>query len=475
MNLRLPLCTVLQSPVTPRHCVPHRTLHLSCSSPFVRYLCSNDTRLPQHPLLAVHPQPAEAYESYVGEDDWLPKEGGEEVDEACGVASLLCFDNEVQWVIDAIRDLDGDASGVVLCGSRVVADDCGWAVSSRTPALRTPREVFIVMRNSSKFMRDVYFQLREVGDADAGGKGDVMVTLAKALCECTANEFRVFIPYRLRVSAGAPKLSMWEGLAFAGVSQRATDVCFPSLMAWDSDTHATNYDVLMEHVQRAQLLERSLEVDEPLRSALLTYVTTGADKSVRCESESNRSCNDVVILAVDVLFESASLPIHIVSAKVRCFRHDGMRDPSCAAPFVLCEGDECDDSAANDDTSVVHSEESDMDGALEDDVGFFRLFSDIHNWNRHVELCCVGDGAAASARGDGDGKGTRKSRGRRFFVIASERGDLKQTRESLAKRGLPLEFLRPELLSGHRDFASHEWKEKLLKCITGAQVLEKLA
>ncbi|RNF20651.1 uncharacterized protein Tco025E_03668 [Trypanosoma conorhini] len=454
MDLRVPLSCVLGAPLAQRHAVPHRTLRLDAAHPFVQYLASDDTRLPRHPTLAVEARPPEEYETYVGEDVWRTQAGADSDD----THPAPRFDDVVRWVADALRVVagDGDGDGVVLCGRSVVADDCGWAVFSRTPTLLSPRDVFIAMRNSPKFLRDVHHQLR---GAAAAGSAKVEVTLAKALGGNQASEFRAFLPYRLHTSAGELRAEAWANHLYAGISQRATDVCFPALMAWDEATHEENYLTVMRHVAHARLLERSLESNARLRTALLRQAAKFFAASDAPSTESV-----VVLLAVDLLFESPSLPVYLLSAAVRCFPHD-LRGPACASPFILeADGtnnthptaEDADAGGGGSDASDEEEEEEEEEEVLCDSVSFFRLFRDVANWNRHVEVW----------RRRGDTSGTQQQR--RFFVVASERDDLAPTKESLAKRGLPLEFLHPDLFKGDENFL-REWREKLMQSLTMAQ------
>ncbi|SCU71456.1 D123, putative [Trypanosoma equiperdum] len=478
MDFRLPLCSVLNSEVGRRHKIPHRTLSLPKTSLFVRYLDSDDTRLPVHSLLNIVPQPAEDYETYTGEDDWEKK-----VDDAAGVVGDCGgidgnpprFDEMVQWVIDALKDIEGcggaASDGVVLCGRWVVADDCSWVVPSRTPILHSPRDVFLAMRNSPKFLRDVHHQILS-GDTSSAGMGStVELTLAKAVGKNPANDFRVFVPYRLVRAEDTFRVTIWEGRVFAGVCQRSTDVCFPSLMSWDLRTHSENYVHVLRHIEGARLLERSIEADPYLRTFLLRKVEAN-------EVEGAASPCSVLLLSVDVVFEGVSLPLYIVSAKVRCFKHDRLRDPLCVSPFIKEEDNNGSEEGVNAVGGGVDGDRSDgidTKEMLDDSVIFFRLFRDVNNWNFHVTLCLHPDGGEVS--GDVD-KGVNivpsPQRDRRFFVIASERSDLVLTKEPILKRGMPLEFLRPELLGDIGEGLPQVWKDRLLRCLSLVQRSQEL-
>ncbi|KEG10505.1 hypothetical protein DQ04_03631020 [Trypanosoma grayi] len=469
MDLRVPLACVLSSPLGHRHAIPHRTLRLGAAHPFVEYLDSDDTRLPQHPTLAVVAQSADAYETYVGEDVWHQQEPNNSSDNKNGEGNgdtdaVPRFDDVVQWVIEALSAVGGDGAGVVLCGRCVVADDCGWAVLSRTPALHSPRDVFVTMRNSSKFLRDVHHQLRgeksgEEAEEAASAPVQVELTLAKSMGGDPVKEFRVFLPYRLYTTDGEVQVELWDDHVYAGISQRATDVCFPALMAWDVERHDESYAVVMRHVTNAMVLEKALAKDIQLRAALLRQAAAvagcGGDDGKR------REVPCVLLLSVDVLFESLSLPVHLLSAKVRCFRHDDERDPACTFPFIQ------EDNTATSHNSRNHkgddeddgSEESGEEDMLYDSVSFFRLFRDAANWNRHVELW-----RQRHSRGEASDVCASQQE-RRYFVIASERSDLAPTKETMAKKGLPLEFIRPELMQGDEEF-QREWREKLMQCMS---------
>ncbi|PWV19307.1 hypothetical protein C3747_10g89 [Trypanosoma cruzi] len=477
MDLRVPLSYVLDAPLAQRHAIPHRTLFLDATHPFIQYLNSDDTRLPQHPTLTVEARPVDEYETYVGEDDWRR----EKAVDSDNTDPAPRFDDVVQWVSDTLNEIGGNGDGVVLCGRRVVADDCGWAVFSRTPTLLSSRDVFIAMRNSSKFLRDLHHQLQGVALAGAEGPMKVEVTLAKALSGNNTREFRAFLPYRLHTSAGDGCVEAWAGHMYAGISQRATDVCFPSLMAWDEATHDENYAIVMRHIELAKLLERALENDALLRTALFRQ----ADKPSVADPAPNKK-SSVVLLAVDVLFESPSLPVYLLSAAVRCFHHDDVKDPACAFPFILDDDAKLgrgNDGNTTTTTNIVNNNnnnnnnnnskadgwsgesDDDDDDLLSDSVSFFRLFRDAANWNRHVEVWRQrGSTAGVGERSDT----TRTQKERRFFVVASERDDLALTKEYMAKRGLPLEFFRPDLFKGDGNFL-REWRERLMQRISMAE------
>ncbi|ORC87072.1 uncharacterized protein TM35_000242220 [Trypanosoma theileri] len=486
MDLRIPLSCVFTAALTPRHEVPHRTLRLDFTHPFVHYLDSDDTRLPQHPALNVTAQPAEAYETYVGEDVWTRE--GEDTNNTgsthngASSASTPSFNEVVQWVMEAIAEVGGDGCGVVLCGRYVVADDCGWAVSSRTPTLYSPREVFIAMRNSSKFLHDIHHQLHYKMNENCEGsheastvvapsattgtaRGCVEVTLARALGGDPVKEFRVFMPYRLHLVEGGKKIfaEVWEQNRFAGISQRATDICIPKLMEWDEHTHNENYALVMHHVEEAKILEKALETDAQLQGALLRRLG-----SLNCLNKESIIESCFVLLSVDILFENLSLPLHLLSAKVKFFSHDKVKDSKFLFPFIKEEDAAVNGSNTDEDISDTESDKDNREDEEEDEeklydsVSFFRLFRDITNWNQYVEIW------RERYYVKGNNAENSEKEKKRYFVIASERSDLACTTESIMKRGVPLEFMCPELMQGDEDF-QREWREKLMHCMNMAK------
>lgn len=565
MHTRLPLPVVLSAPGQ-RHAIPRATLSLPADGPFFRYLDSDDTRLPNHPYLNGRAADPAGYETYVGEDVWNEPgntvhssscssddegDGNDNDDDNADVNgggggrkrrvrhSELVFDDVVEWLVRTVDEKEWACDGVVVCGKYLVADDATWAVPSRSPTVYTPREAFMVMRCSCKFLSDIRWQRRDAlaqmgAVASAGGEAGVVMaefTLCKAMAGPAAKELRAFIPYRVTpslnnatnvISDGPPQYSLSEPLlAYAGVCQRHTDVCFPSLMAWTETDHHNCFSLLTERIKKSRLLERTCE-DNPAflpaltdkwwqanaRAAAAAPTPTGAVARHAAEAAASaRARGFSLLVAVDLLFESVTLPIHLLSAKARLFPCEEEGDPPAyagmpEAPFVLEPLDE-DDRAADGDAAVPAEEvvspqpedASDNDnGNANDDndgeedepedtnsVNFFRLFRNEFNWNKYIEEMegrwedAVRAAVAHDAKNrssededededEDDREGSEQPPPRavsaavlsdakvaRYCVVASDVSDLVTSVDTLTKRGLPLELMRPELLQGNEE------------------------
>lgn len=509
MDSRIPL-SVVMSVSGQRHAIPHATLTLPIDGAFFSYLASDDTRLPNHPYLKGRGVDPTEYDTYVGEDVWNQPassvEGSEDDDgDAEGHPGgrrrhvphdELIFDDVVEWVIQTLEGEDWSRDGVVVCGRCVVADDATWAVPSRSPTVYTPREAFMVMRCSCKFLRDIEAQRKTGGRAGLGE-----ITIAKAMAGSAAKEMRAFVPYRLtRASThnregGEEEEVDWHlsepVLSYAGVSQRHTDVCFPSLMAWTEAEHNEHFCLIMERLRKSRLLERACEENPAfLRTLVSRWAKTVPKGRDRRAAVSDLTAHGFCLfLAVDLLFESASLPIPLLSAKVRLLPAREAEEPSFTglspAPYVLeqpnTDNDEAEVADGEDGEDAVgpqpqiHVSESDTD---EEDAGvkgstttFFRLFRNELNWNHYVgEMEDRWDAAAhdavtlfhrnASKNGGAPIEVDNTSippsvlsdvKVSHYCVVASDASDLFTCGDTLSKRGLPLELLHPELLGGSQE------------------------
>ncbi|CAJ1028935.1 hypothetical protein, conserved [Leishmania lindenbergi] len=527
MHSRIPLSIVFSGGGR-RHAIPHRTFCVAAQSEdgsagvsadtgiaeegvaFFRYLDSNDTRMPSHPHLRAYAHSAEEYETYVGEEVWDDADGAPtsasrqppgrdtgKVQSGSGscyatsdaVAPVPSFRSVVEWVSGVFEE-DWTSDGVVLCGRYVVADDGAWAVPSRSPTLYTTREVFLLMRNSSKFLHDVHTQvvdLKAVAKRGAhSGSLTLEFTLAKSLAGSGASEMRAILPYPLYFS---PQTRTWvvrdtaASLSFTGIGQRMTDVCFPSLMAWTEAEHDNNFRFMQRRIEQAALLERTCATDPGFISRLvsafdkekhLAYASDGA------AGQQHPYPRLALLLTVDLLFESSSLPIYLLSSKARVFEvasrtsvtwgaindasqwhlwtpllvdadtsgADGALDASAAAPTVKAACG-CDDGIHA--APLGEDEESDETEEEEEDVAtrslnFFRMFRGIGHWNQYVSSMVA---RLQQSRSDALGLDDSNKPSRdvqHYCVIASESADLVNCADTLTKRGLPLELMHPELL-----------------------------
>ncbi|CAG9577312.1 conserved hypothetical protein [Leishmania major strain Friedlin] len=531
MHSRIPLSIVFSAEGR-RHIIPHRTFRVAAQAAdgsagastytdaaeegiaFFRYLDSNDTRMPSHPHLRAYAHPAEEYETYVGEEVWNDADEGPtsasgqppvpDTGKAQGGSSPCCATSEdavpvpsfrsvVEWVNSVFEEEEWASDGVVLCGRYVVADDGAWVVPSRSPALYTTREVFLLMRNSSKFLHDVHAQVIDVrAAAQKGAHGGSLTfefTLAKSLAGSGASEMRAILPYPLHFS---PQTRTWAvedtaaSLSFTGIGQRVTDVCFPSLMAWTEAEHDDNFRFMQRRIEQAALLERTCAADPGFISRLVGAFDKrrhrgSATDEVAGHQHSHPSL--ALLLTLDLLFESPSLPIYVLSAKARLFEvaprtsatwtaindasqwhlwtpllvdadatgADGASDGAAAAD-AACRGDgntQATPSRENEDSEGAEEEEDVATGSL----GFFCMFRDIDHWNQYVSAMVARlQQSRAGAMGPDDSN--KPSRGvQHYCVVASESADLVACADTLTKRGLPLELMHPELLERSEEAA----------------------
>jgi hypothetical protein len=360
MQSRIPLSIVF-SAEGKRHAIPHCTFRVPVlrdadasatdeekeGISFFYYLDSNDTRLPSHPHLRAYAQPAEEYETYVGEEVWDDQVRGDKSvhtattaavaegsfnevvqsetsappvmsssaqdtvksdTDAATLAPLPAFHSVVSW-IDRVFDAEAwAADGVVLCGRYVVADDGAWVVPSRSPTLYSTREVLLLMRNSCKFLCDVHAQMKTMKNSAAVATPSGLLhhrrsasaptmylefSLAKSLAGSGASEMRAILPYSLHFSAST---QTWvtgytiASLSFTGIGQRMTDACFPSLMAWTEEEHDANFRLMLRRVEQAALLERTREVDPDFITRLVKRFYKRRDAAAL--SQPGSSCMD---------------------------------------------------------------------------------------------------------------------------------------------------------------------------------------
>ncbi|KAG5499947.1 hypothetical protein GH5_04087 [Leishmania sp. Ghana 2012 LV757] len=528
MHSRIPLSIVFSAEGR-RHAIPHRTFRVAAhpsdgsadasTDPgaaregvaFFWYLDSNDTRIPSHPYLRAYAHPAEEYDTYVGEEVWDDDDEapaslsgqppGHDAGKAQSAGSSCCAESEavapvpsfgsvVEWVNGVFEEEDWAFDGVVLCGRYVVADDGAWVVPSRSPTLCTTREVFLLMRNSSKFLHDVHAQLADVKAAGQRGLHDGSVTLeftlAKSLAGSGASEMRAILPYPLHFS---PKAHAWVvednavSLSFTGIGQRVTDVCFPSLMAWTEVEHDDNFRLMQRRIEQAALLERTCAVDPAFIPRLVRTFDKGKHLALDSDGVSgqqDRHRRLVLLLAVDLIFDSPSLPIYVLSAKARVFEvaprtsatwaaiadasqwrlwtpllinadasgADGALDGAAAASAANagCVVDSSIHTVSLGESKESEEAEEEEEDLVTSSVDFFRMFRDVGHWNQYV-IAMVARLQYSCGSATGSQDSNKSFRGvQHYCVIASESTDLVTCTDTLSKRGLPLELLHPELL-----------------------------
>ncbi|CBZ35620.1 hypothetical protein, conserved [Leishmania donovani] len=532
MHSRIPLSIVFSAEGR-RHVIPHRTFRVAAQAAdgsadastytgaaeegiaFFQYLDSNDTRMPPHPHLRAYAHPAEEYETYVGEEVWNATDEAptsasghppvHDTGKARSGSASCCATSEdsapvpsfrsvVEWV-NSVFEEEWASDGVVLCGRYVVADDGAWVVPSRSPALYTTREVFLLMRNSSKFLHDVHAQVIDVrASARRGAHSGSLTfefTLAKSLAGSGASEMRAILPYPLHFS---PQKRAWAvddtaaSLSFTGIGQRVTDVCFPSLMAWTEAEHDDNFRFMQRRIEQAALLERTCVADPGFISRLVRAFDKRMHQESAADEVSGRQHSHpslALLLALDLLFESPSLPIYVLSAKARVFEvaprtsapWTAINDASqwhlwtplladadatgaegashgATAADAACRGDgNTQATPLGEDEESEGTEEDEEEDVTTGSLDFFRMFRDVGHWNQYVRAMAARlQQSCAGAMGPDDSN--KPSRGvQHYCVIASESADLVACADTRTKRGLPLELMHPELLEMNEEAA----------------------
>lgn len=467
--LRLPLRLVLDEQ-TDRHRVPHETFCLEGIRSedrtgnntaalaaeeelrsFFRYLLSDDMRMPSHPLVAGFMRDAEDYESYTGEEAWTSKP--QEADEN----AVPRFPLTIQRLDAALQRLGSGGDGVVLCGKWTVADDCPWAVSSRSSKLYTTRELLAVMKCSTKFARDLAAQ-----HSEEGGSGTLELTLARAIGSGGCDEWRAFIPCRLHteIKSTDGEAQQPQGLVLeplfpqAAVCQRVTDACFPALQCWTAAQHLEQRQLVLQRVQKSKLLERFIETageaDDPSHGNVppwLSRMLLAAQGENKNGEEDGKQQQQpfMCMFSVDLLSASLSLPVFLLSAQLRIFpllHQQGQEQPPDATSSLLLieeqdAGDELEDMAA-------------LGGAQEDaGTGYWRLIRSATGWN-----------SFSRSLEKEEGEGSERARG--FCIVAGEANDLVGAEERARQQGLPLEFIHPEMLVQNPDMRAvfERWEEQ---------------
>lgn len=327
------------------------------------YLLSDDTRLPLHASLtntAAHP---EDYTSYSGEDVWngphvattqwshdgsstakhsssAPQrhETGSTGDDD-GKSSVAhpppppsgpAVNFLLLWIRSALVALAGRDSGVVLCGKYQCASDVAWTTSSRETVLLNVRDVLVAMRMSSVFLNDLERQADECyrrceacagattayssgGQAmtsDALDEGDVITfSLESAVTVSASTSFRLFF------YASSSSVGDGEAVACLG-SQRATDVLLPALARLTHEEEHSALEAMRSRIfpspsssshTESTLIQQSVGLD------LLKQFLGAAELARERRAQEDPP---TTILAVDVVYESPTLPIYLLSAAV---------------------------------------------------------------------------------------------------------------------------------------------------------------
>lgn len=398
------------------------------------------------------------------------------------------------------------AYSVVLAGKYCIADDCSWAVSSRCPQVQSTRDVLLLMKSSLKFGRDLQRQREEVKE---GRATMIEFSLIRAVGNGGADEWRVFIPCRVvphrAISSGdahCPALckavALKEGMmdivpltSFTAVTQRATDVCFPALSTWNAKEQCEHHQLLVSRVLQANLLERwhqapikgrkKSQCCSSFESTLDAYFELLDSRMQEVKGEKAKNHNPItwdeliLFFAVDVVWESSTLPVYVLSGQVHLFVADASVKKNGAAvqnivPYLKNEDDE---SVKLEDQSnqlptfkplvkpsegrkvCLNTLQNRGDGS-----GFWRLLRSSQHWNEYVKN--VEKGRKDCEENHSSGSSAYPY----FCIFATEAEDLltaAERREEPCRSGLPVEFLHPELLHGNKEALKlfEWWKEKI--------------
>lgn len=344
---------------------------LAGSAEFLAYLLSDLSVLPSDPRLRVAVAAPEDYESYIGEEDFEATGGSSD-----RPPSVPQFTEFVDFFEDALRELQRNdlLGGLVLGGTRCVADDATWATTCRTLKCPTLMDVFSTLRNSTKLLRD----LQDQSDVEGGG-GVYLVcrTFTDIFPGC---EFRAF------VRAGA------SGAEVVGICQRNVDQVFDHLTRWSVRESERAFRAMEELLSRDSCKE--------LWRRILIEASSSSPS---------------IIIAVDLVFESETLPIFVLGIS-----YVQQQSKAWSPDEHLSTGDESVTAAG---------------------IEFFRLFSsEAHlaaHWLHHQHAT-------------------------RIVFVATEHGDLIADARKVADMSvLPLELQHPELFQ--HDPATRELIAKVLK------------
>jgi hypothetical protein len=300
---RLPFsnCTLYRDRMVVSRCLKRdedqETFQCPTMGTLIDYLDSDDTRLPPHPLLQLVKRcDPQEYNVYTGEEVWesasahQEEMNAEQVD-AAAVATFVDF--FLVPSIAALMNVDFHCAGVVLRGYSCVADDASWAVSSQSVWVTNVRDVFHLLRMSTKFLEDVSAQRadkREHNNEDA-----ISMALTCGVEHFPSAEFRAFVSYPLDVSRSAVVL---------GLSQRSLDVCYPELAELYTEHDNAQQSALTKTLMAS--VERLLKAYLSPSSDLVSWLTSLFGRSDGTDTE--------VIVSFDILFESSSLPVWLLSA-----------------------------------------------------------------------------------------------------------------------------------------------------------------
>jgi hypothetical protein len=310
---------------------------------FQQYLLSDDTRLPLHSSLANTAAHPEDYTTYSGEDVWkgpnvattawshdgptptatasVQHPSTEELQRTSQPPSGAAVNFLMLWVHSAMRALGGGGGGVVLCGKYRCVTDCAWTSASREVSLHNPRDVLVAMRMSSLFLEDLERQADEAFQTSAAACGGaslqpteddtIMWSLERAVPISSSTLFRLFFcqpcdPLHHFDGVQAKQMGDWDTMICLG-SQRATDVLLPGLVLWTDAEESAALDAMRSRVCASA---SGLSTCDSTGQQLLSHLVSGKHKN------SSSPDTKVMVVAVDVVFESTSLPIFMLSASV---------------------------------------------------------------------------------------------------------------------------------------------------------------
>ena len=387
--------------------IPGVTMHLKKESEFLKYLLSEDSRLPSNALVQQNARPATemqgndadgtAFRNRAEEDETENDTEEEEQRE-----DLPPFNEEVTAVAEAIRNLnenclmeEGDY-GVVVHGMFSCANDSPWCTTNGTLRCADARDVFMTFRCSSKLIADLELQLALSSCLNASVVMPPSIRLRKHMNFSPDSEFRLFI----------------ENGRLVAVSQRCVDQIFERLATLQDDGLRRLGSKFCDFISKMLKAMQSTTVHAPQEVE---------------DNRSSREWREHPTMMVDVIYEGGTLPVVLVG--VTCYV--SLAEAEKRSPGIQCNPHE------EETPSDGHTKECTADNdaitltAVEDGAALpiaslpFRLFRDLQGLrNRLDEHTC------------------NKSP---LVYVATSSDDLCGDGEKLFTPGLPLELRHPEL------------------------------
>jgi hypothetical protein len=385
------------------------------ASPFAKYLLSDDTRLPSHPLFRMTAPKDEDFDVLLTERDEARLQTADDTEALAAQEEPSVppapFTEEVAAVVRAIADLQDPTTrhedadyGVVVGGAFGLADDANWSTLSGTVRCIDARDVFSVLRCSTKLQRDLTAQFELLRSRGGGSTAATAfrpsVRLSRFVEHHPGHCFRVFV----------------ENGTVLGVSQRAVDQVHEHLVMLTPSQHREQFNEIRRVVQR--------------------YLCGGMPNASAVTASIDAPC-----MLVDVIYEGGTLPVCVVGCTVV---------PSLALIGIATSAESI---AARREFGAASSV-SQLTVAVNDPLAF-RLF------RTYEGLRAFAFGEATAARlGEGDVNKPREE-----IAVARDHDDLTGDGKQFAGAGsLPVELAHPELFA-----MDQEMRDMLLRVMTQQQ------